>query len=141
MLSHVCMSPHASAISFHSRKLENYYQPVRYGIYLKKYYMLWEQERVNNVTHRKLCQERDTGVGAAWTLQISKAWFRDKSRPWVPWQQLAQSYVSESSLVLILWMTFINSLIQGSQYTVIPRFTGPRFTVSLDITCLFVFPR
>ena len=25
--------------------------------------------------------------------------------------------------------------------TVIPRFTGPRFTVSLDITCLFVFPR
>ena len=81
------------------------------------------------------------GVGAAWTLQISKAWFRDKSRPWVPWQQLAQSYVSESSLVLILWMTFINSLIQGSQYTVIPRFTGPRFTVSLDITCLFVFPR
>ena len=81
------------------------------------------------------------GVGAAWTLQISKAWFRDKSRPWVPWQQLAQSYVSESSLVLILWMTFINSLIQGSQYTVIPRFTGPRFTVSLDITCLFGFPR
>ena len=76
------------------------------------------------------------GVGAAWTLQISKAWFRDKSRPWVPWQQLAQSYVSESSLVLILWMTFINSLIQGSQYTVIPR-----FTVSLDITCLFGFPR
>ena len=25
--------------------------------------------------------------------------------------------------------------------TVISRFTGPRFTVSLDITCLFVFPR
>ena len=81
------------------------------------------------------------GVGAAWTLQISKAWFRDKSRPWVPWQQLAQSYVSESSLVLILWMTFINSLIQGSQYTVIPRFTGPRFTVSLDIPCLIMFPQ
>ena len=26
-------------------------------------------------------------------------------------------------------------------YTVIPRFTGPRFTVSLDIACLFVFPQ
>ena len=25
--------------------------------------------------------------------------------------------------------------------SVIPRFTGPRFTVSLDIACLFVFPR
>ena len=40
--------------------------------YLKKYYMLWEQERVNNVTHRKLCQERDTGGGGGLSLEPCK---------------------------------------------------------------------
>ena len=32
-------------------------------------------------------------------------------------------------------------ILQLEYGTVIPRFTGPRFTVSLDITSLFVFPQ
>ena len=35
--------------------------------------------------------------------------------------------------------TVINIIFYVS--TVIPRFTGPRFTVFLDITCFFGFPR
>ena len=40
---------------------------------------------------------------------------------------------------MILWPGLITW--DDIDITVIPRFTGPRYTVSLYITCLFVFPR
>ena len=44
---------------------------------------------------------------------------------------------------LLILISIINLVVKSALlcwYTVIPRFTGPRFTVSRDITWLFVFP-